>query len=193
MNDSQNYEKLIQKKTEGKILLSKTLLIILYSVIAIVCVLLIIFLGDANPLLFVLSAVLEWLLITFSWKLTQVEYEYAIFEGVFVLSKILGKLNRKDIFENDLSEATMVAPYSDQYKKDVEAKGIDRVIKSISSENAENIWFILFERENGEKTVVLFEADEKCLKLIRRRCPRAVARVKFKECENTTLTDESEE
>ena len=193
MNDSQNYEKLIQKKTEGKILLSKTLLIILYSVIAIVCVLLIIFLGDANPLLFVLAAVLEWLLITFSWKLTQVEYEYAIFEGVFVLSKILGKLNRKDIFENDLSEATMVAPYSDQYKKDVEAKGIDRVIKSISSENAENIWFILFERENGEKTVVLFEADEKCLKLIRRRCPRAVARVKLKECENTTLTDESEE
>lgn len=180
MNDSLTYEKLIQKKTEGKLLLSKILLITIYIVFAIACILLILFLGKANPLLFVLAALLEWILILFTWRLTQVEYEYTIIDGIFILSKILGKANRRDIFENKLSEATTVAPYSAQYKKDADAKKSERIIKAISSEKAENIWFILFEKESGETAIILFEADEKNLKLIRRSCPRAVAREKLK-------------
>ena len=192
MNDSQNYEKLIQKKTEGKLLLSKISLVILYVVFAVVCVLLIIFPGKANPLLFVLAALIEWILIKFTWRLTQIEYEYAIFDGIFVLSKILGKSSRRDIFESKLSEATKVAPYAEQYIIELNTKKVERIIKAISSENADNVWFILFEKENGDAAVILFEADEKSLKLIRRSCHRAVAREKLKATDTDIKTDESE-
>ena len=193
MNDSQNYEKLIQKKTEGKLLITKILLSIFYALFAIVCVLLIIFLGSANPLLFILAAIIEWLIIKFSWRLTQVEYEYAIFEGIFILSKILGRSSRRDIFENKLSEATLVAPYTEEYRSNAERKNIDRKITAISSETADNIWYILFEKENGENILILFEADEKSLKLIRRSCPRAVAREKLKSTNVSLENNESEE
>jgi uncharacterized protein YqeY len=193
MNDNRTYERLIKKKTEGKTLLSKILLIIFYVAFAAVCIPLIILIGKANPLLFVLGAIAEWLLIKFTWRLTEIEYEYSVFDGIFTISKILGKSSRRDIFENALSEAAIVAPYIDEYRKKAEEKSVTRTIKAISSESAENVWFILFEKENGENALILFEADEKSLRIIRTYCPRAVAREKLKSVSNEVNEVKKEE
>ena len=131
-------------------------------------------------------------MIKFTWRLTQIEYEYSIFEGTFFLSKILGKASRRDILENQLSEATKVAPYTEQYKNTIDFKRVKRTIKAISSDSAENVWFVLFEKESGENVLVLFEADEKSLRLIRRSCPRAVAREKIKNTDGDVKIHESE-
>jgi len=179
MNENQSYERLIKRKSEGKILLFKILLIAGYFLFAIVCSALIVFLADANIYLFILAAILDACFYFFTWKLVNVEYEYAFIGGSFYLSKIYGKSFRKELFESDLSLATAVAPYEGQYKKDIQNKDISKEFKAISSVKARDIWFMLFEKENGDRTVIIFEADERSLKLIRQGCPRAVAREKL--------------
>ena len=185
MNDSQSYERLTKKKTEGKLLLAKTGLIACYVLFAVIGVLLAILLADGHPALLLLVAVLDFCLWLFTWKLVNIEYEYAFICNTFYLSKIFAKSARKEIFECELSRAITVAPYSRQYKLDAERQAPQRIISALSSKKAEDVWFILFENERGMRTLVLFEADERSLKCLRHGCPRAVAREKLTKTQST--------
>ena len=186
MNDTQSYERLIKKKTEGKLLLAKIGLIACYTLFAIIGVLLAVLLADGHPALLLLVAVLDFCLWLFTWKLSNIEYEYAFISGTFYLSKIFGKANRREVFESELSRAVTVAPYSGQYKLDAEKQEPKRIIPAISSKKAEDVWFILFESEGGTRTLVLFEADERSLRCLRHGCPRAIAREKLTKTQPAT-------
>ncbi len=176
MNNIQSYEKLIKKKVAGKLLMSKIAFIAGYVLFAVIGVVLTVMLAGGNPALLVLVAALDLCFILVTWKLTQVEYEYAFMGGSLYLSKIFGKSARKDIFDCELSRAIKAAPFSGQYKKDVERQAPKKIYNAISSDKADDIWFILFENEAEQKTMVLIEADEHILKCLRQGCPRAVAR-----------------
>ncbi len=190
MNDTQSYECLVKKKTEGKLLLAKIGLIACYALFAIIGVLLAVLLAKGHPALLLLVAVLDFCLWLFTWKLVNVEYEYAFISGTFYLSKIFGKATRREVFESELSRAVTVAPYSGQYKLDAEKQAPKRIISAISSKKAEDIWFILFESEGGTRTLILFEADERSLKCLRHGCPRAVTREKLSKTQ--TVTEEND-
>lgn len=179
MNNSQSYEKLIKKKVAGKVLMSKIAFVAGYILFAVVGVVLTVMLAGGSPALLVLVAALDLCFILVTWKLTQVEYEYAFVSGSFYLSKIFGKSSRKEIFDCELSRAVMAAPFSGQYKKDAERQAPQRIYNAISSDKADDVWFILFENEAEQKTMVLIEADERILKCLRQGCPRAVAREKL--------------
>ena len=179
MNDSQSLERLVKKKTEGKLLLFKIALIAGYVLFAVVGVLLAILLADGNPTLLVLVAALDFCLYICTWRLSQIEYEYSVVSGTLYLAKIFGKSARREIFECELSRAKTVAPYSGQYKKDAEAAAPDKIYSVIPSKKTENLWFMLFESESEKKTMILFEADEQALRVLRHGCPRAVAREKL--------------
>ena len=179
MNNIQGYEKLIKKKVAGKLLMSKIAFITGYVLFAVIGILLTVIFAGGNPALLVLVAALDLCFVLVTWRLTQVEYEYAFMGGSFYLSKIFGKSARKDIFDCELSRAIKAAPFSGQYKKDAEREAPDKIYRAISAKDAADVWFIMFENETEQKTMVLIEADEGVLKCLRQGCPRAVAREKL--------------
>lgn len=186
MNDNQSYEKLIKPRTEGKLLLAKIALIASYILFAIIGVLLVVLLADGHPALILLVAVLDFCLWLVTHKLVKIEYEYTFISGSLYLAKILGKSMRRELFEEELSRAVQIAPYSGDNKTRLSHQKITQSFSAISSQKAENIWFMLFESEGGKKTLILFEADEHSLKYLRHAVPRAVARERLKVTQGNT-------
>ena len=186
MNDK-NYEKLVKQKTEGKILALKIALIFFYVIFAAVGFTLTILFAKANPALILLVGAIDSVIIFFSWRFTCIEYEYSILAGSLYVAKIYGKTNRKEIFEEELSRATTIAPYNEKYAPTADNAQADKVIYAISSMSAPHVWFAIFELEGAEKVTVFFEADERALKSLRNSNPRATAR------ENYVFSDSTEE
>ena len=174
MNDIQSYERIIKKHTEGRLLFAKIGLISAYVLFAVIGALLAILLADGHPALLALVAALDLCLFLTTWRLVNIEYEYAFLNGSFYLSKIFGKAARKELFECEISRAVTIAPYEGQYRSEAQ-----NVISAISSKKAPDVWFMLFEVESGTKTMIIFEADERSLKCLKHSNPRVVARQKL--------------
>ena len=189
MNDTQTYEKIVKRKIEGKLLFARIALIFAYALFAVVGVALAVALADGHPALILLVAVLDFCLWLLTNKLVKIEYEYSFVSGSLYLAKILGKSMRRELFEEELSRAVAIAPYSGQYRLDLEKRDIQKVYSAISSKKAADLWFILFEREGGACTLVIFEADERSLKHLRHAVPRAVARERLT---NTSTEDKKD-
>ena len=178
MNDSLNYEKAVKRKSEGGLLITKILLIASYVAFASVGGALVFLFADGHPVLLLLVALLDFCLWLLTHRLFEVEYEYAFLSGNFYLSKIMGRASRKELFEEEISRAVKVAPYSDRYTAELDGQNIEKTIFAVSSKRAEDVWFILFEGEEG-RSLIIFEADERALKCLRQSAPRAVAREKL--------------
>ena len=179
MNDTQNYEKTVKVKTEGKLLLAKAALIIAYVLFAAIGWILVFLLADGHPALILLVALLDFCLWLLTNKRVKLEYEYAFTAGNFYLAKIMGKSSRKELFEEEISRAVLIAPYNDKYMPEIEKHDIKKTYNAISSKKASDVWFILFEGEGGQGSLVLFEADERSLKCLRQGAPRAMCREKL--------------
>ena len=114
MNEIQSYERLIRRKVTGKYVWQRIGLIAVYGVwVSLWFVVAIRWILNAPLLAFALLSTV--LLIVFTWKLTLVEYEYAIVSGSFYLAQIYGKSRRKAILEAEISDAVLIAPYTEKY------------------------------------------------------------------------------
>ena len=176
MDDRLNYEKLVRRKSTGTVLLSKICLIVFYTLFAIIGFTLTILFAKANPAIILLIGAFDSIIIFFTWRLTCIEYEYSILSGVFYVAKIYGKANRKEIFEEELSRATTIAPYNDKYSSVADNAQANKIIYAISSKSADNVWFAIFESETSERVTVFFEADERAYRALRHANPRALPR-----------------
>lgn len=178
MNDIQTYEKMIKRKADAKLIAIKIALIAAYSLISALGVLLVIKIaGLSAPLLLVLFTLVA-LFAFFSWKYTNIEYEYSVIGNEFCLSKIYGKSIRKDIFECELSRAKIIAPYNGEHKEGADRCNPDKRFLAIASKASENVWYVIFEEESGRTLLVFFEADDRAIKIMRHANPRATVRVK---------------
>ena len=176
MNDNLNYEKIVKKHIRGGLLLLRISLIAAYVIFAAIGFTLTFLLAKGSPALILLVGALDSVLILLTWKFTNVEFEYAVLSGYFFVSKIYGKSRRKELFEEDLSRAVMIAPYNEKYAKNANESKPDKIIEAISSQDAENVWFALFESTEKERVLIFFEADQRALKAFRHANPRCVAR-----------------
>ena len=190
MNNTQNYEKIITPKSEGRLFLAKILLIISYVLFAAIGLILVFLLADGHPALILLVGLLDFCLWLLTHRLVKIEYEYTFASGNFYLAKILGKASRKELFEEEISKAIMIAPYIDKYIQELERHDLKKTYKAISSKKASDVWFILFECDGGSKSLVIFEADERSLKCLRNSAPRAVSREKL--TKTISATEETE-
>lgn len=186
MNDIQSYEKIIKRRVSDKLLFARIGLIFSYILFAVIGVLLSILIADGHPALLLLVVILDFCLFLTTWRLVNIEYEYAFTSGSFYLSKILGKSTRREIFESEISRAVTIAPYEGHYKLDAQRQEPQKIICAISSKKAADIWFMLFEGESGIKSMIIFEADERALKCLKHYNPRAIAREKLTQGQHTT-------
>ena len=175
MSELQSYEKILKRKNEGAHrwkLIGWLFGYLNWVLIGSLCMAK---LGMSAPILIllVLSTVI---LIRCTWKYTQVEWEYTLLDGILILDKIYGKKTRRSVFEGELKQAVLIAPYTEDFMRKAEEKlSVKKTIDATASEDTEDGWFLLFEEE-GDGLIVLLEADETMVRIFRQYNARATAR-----------------
>ncbi len=155
------YEYVVAQKNEGKWKLKRLGLIFLYAAFVFAWF---IFGAVSNmwPLLALIPVTL-WMLIFFTWRYVNVEYEYSMFSGNVIISNIYGGRSRKKIVEFKIKDCSLIAPVSSHALKAEEYEP-KKVYNALSSARAEDAYFALFEID-GKKCIAYFEATERSLKI----------------------------
>ena len=120
-----------------------------------------------------LSLVSLLILIFFTWRYVKVEYEISVHMGQLNVAAIYGGLTRKELFNCRVKDMMTIAPYATEAQK-AEADGFaaDRRLVMLSGTDEtvggeKQIWYAIYAPENGEKTVLLFDTEEKLRKLLK--------------------------
>ena len=165
MSEFSTYEYVVSQKIEGKWRLKKIGMIFLY-VCFVIAWFVFGFVSHLFPLLALMPVTL-WMLVFFTWRYVNVEYEYSMTSGEVIFSNIYGNRSRKKIVEFRLKDCSLIAPVATHEHKarDYEPQNVYYAVSSVNS-TAKNAYFALFEKD-GVKCVVYFEATEKALKICR--------------------------
>jgi hypothetical protein len=104
-------------------------------------------------------------------KTRSIEYEYAVTNGELDIDKIIAKGKRKRVFSANCKDFDIIARISNE--KFNEVKNISNRIEAISSKDSPDIYFFTVHYK-GEKTLVLFEPDERMIKSFKVYIPKKV-------------------
>lgn len=179
MNEFLTYEFAVHQRNEGKWILARIGMVTLYVVFVLFTFGLGISFNILPPL--ALVPVFTWMLVFFTWRYVDVEYEYSITSGELTFSKIYGNRSRRTCLRVLLRDAVRIAPLGDEREaaRATEYRP-EREFSAISSLRAPDIYFILFEyggKEDGKQTkrraIFYFEATQKALQICRFYNPSA--------------------
>lgn len=167
------YEKVIKGQNTGKVLLSKIIIIAVYAISVASLILSALFNATTPALAVVLIAALSIALYIIFPKISP-EYEYCISETAITLAKIYGKSRRKEIFEAPSNTILFIAPKNEvNTKKALDYRPTEQY--DIYTSNTQcGIWLAVFENENEEKTLFVFEAEDSVAKILRVLRPSAM-------------------
>ena len=118
------------------------------------------------PLLALIPVTL-WMLVFFTWRLTQVAYEYSFFGGTLKVSRILGERSRRNLAEIKISSLSAVYPCNGEYDLEIRSFSADKVIFAASSKDAPGLMAALWKEEDGQKRILYFEMDDKAQRILR--------------------------
>lgn len=109
-----------------------------------------------------------WIFVFLTWRYTQVEYEYSLFAGKLVVTKILGRRTRKKLAEVNIRDLAAVFPYENVNVARAENWGAKISIYAASSLSAPSLYLALWQdEESAKKYLLCFEPDEKTLKIMK--------------------------
>ena len=119
------------------------------------------------PLLALIPVTL-WMIVFFTWRLTQVEYEYSLFAGEMTVCRVLGGRSRKTLAKVKLRELCDVYACSDDAGAErIDAFAADRTIFAASSTQSPTLCAAMWTDEAGTKTTLFFDCNEKAVKILR--------------------------
>ena len=167
------YEFVVAQKAEGRFLRRRILFVLMYMLYVATFLGIGIITRIGIPLV-ALVPVTTWILIFFTWRYVQVEYEYSMTSGILVFTEIYGGRSRKKMMEVHIKDAAAILPMSDP-RTEVE---IDRfepeiVYSAIPSTHAEDTYVMLFEDRNeqvkgkGKHKAFTFVATTQALKIMK--------------------------
>ena len=165
-SNSTPYEYTVAEQTGKALIFKRVTLIAIYILWAVAWLILGISLRIIAPLLAFIPLTL-WMLIFFTWRYTQVEYEYSFFAGVLTVSRVLGGRSRRKLTEVSLRDLASVRPCNDENAAHIDAFGAEHTVFAASSSEAEGLYAALWSDEESGKQVLYFEPTEKALKIIR--------------------------
>ena len=108
-----------------------------------------------------------WVIVFFTWRFTQVEYEYSYFTGVLTVTKILGSRSRKELAKVTIREISAIYPCNETYAARIDAFGEEKTVFAASSEQSPDLYAALWTDENGVKHALYFEPNEKALRILK--------------------------
>ena len=160
MGDFESYEIVIKPKKDAKNKLMRAFLILFYVAFVVGCLILG-FVTAFIPLLALVPLVL-WMIIFFTWRFVNVEYEYAMESGVITFTKIYNNRTRKTALAFDIRSAEHIVSATDT---DLQKRIVDydprREYFFAASKNDVNACTALFQDEDGNKCAVTFVADDR--------------------------------
>ena len=169
------YEYTVAEKKTPQLLFKKITLIALY----VLWVAALLFVGFGFELIVPFLALVPlslWMLVFFTWRLVQVEYEYSFFAGTLTVSRVLGGRSRRVLAEVTLKSLSEVLPYEDDYVPKIEAFGAERTVFAASDESADGIYALLWNDEERGRMALFLELNEKAVKILRYYNASAMAR-----------------
>ena len=104
-----------------------------------------------------------WILVFFTWRYTQVAYEYSFIGGVMKVNRLLGERSRRTIAEINIRDLDSV---SRCHGEDINAFEADRKIFAASASDAERLVSAVWTDENNQKSILFFEPDEKAIRIL---------------------------
>ena len=163
MSEFSTYEYAVSEKKTVKLLLKKLCLLFIYFLF-VVAWFIFGFVSKFFPLLALMPVTL-WMLVFFTWRYVNVEYEYSMTSGDITFSKIYGNRQRKKVIEFKIKDCTLIAPFD---KSEAKARDYspEKVYYMLSDINAPSAYVALLEKD-GKHIAVCFEATEKALKICR--------------------------
>ena len=108
-----------------------------------------------------------WMLVFFTWKYTNVAYEYSFGGGNLTVNRLFGEKTRKKIIEVQIRDLTHVYSYDTDCQKKIKDFDADTEIMAASSMDAERLIAIFWTNEDNKKFVLYFEADEKAMRILK--------------------------
>lgn len=171
MNEFNTYEFVVARAKTGKYRAFRILAVVCYVLFFLICAGTLLWMN--LPWFIALLPLVEWMVVFFTWRYLDVEYEYSMTSGVMTFSHIYGRRSRKVKLELTLKSCQEIAPLSDEAFARLEQRGIAREYRFLSADDAPEIYYALFE-EDEELSVVLFEPTQKALSILRFYNPMTV-------------------
>lgn len=165
-SNSAPYEYTVAEQKSKALLFKRVTLIAIYVLWAAAWLILGIAVRIIAPLLAFIPLTL-WILVFFTWRRTQVEYEYSFFAGALSVSRVLGGRSRRLLIEVSIRDLASVYPCDQEYAAHIDAYGAERIVFAASSSESEKLYAALWNDEDSGKHVLYFEPDEKAIKIIR--------------------------
>ena len=163
------FEYIIKQKSEGKVLLKKILLVILYAAISIL--LTGIMLAYASIAVFVpmivfivaLTAALAFV----TWRFVSIEYEITIGGGDMIITKIYGKSIRKTLLNIDVNSFSEIGVYDDDAYEEISKLSIQENLLCLSSLSAPDVYYGIYEK-GQDRCIIYFDAPERAVGLLKK-------------------------
>lgn len=115
-----------------------------------------------------LSLVSLLILIFFTWRYAKVEYEVTVHMGQLGVAIIYGGLTRKDLLSCRVQDLKIIAPYeTDAQKADADSFEAEKRYVMVSGASDKLVWYAIYAPESGEKTVLVFDTEEKLRKMLK--------------------------
>lgn len=167
-DDERSVAKSILPKIEGRLKIRRMLMILLYvAYIALWIVALAVFQTFAVYLA-ALSVVTLCILIFFTWRFAKIEYELVIHMGELKFATIYGGLTRgKELFSCHIRDLSVIAPYTGAAKEEADSCGASKTLIFVSDIDSADNYYVISETPDGEKTLVIFETEEKSRKMLK--------------------------
>ncbi len=164
-DDERSVAMSILPKPDRKIRMRKLLFILLYvGYVALWGILLVV--TRAVPL-GALTLVTLLILIFFTWRFVKLEYELTIHMGQLGFAAIYGGLNRKELFSCPIRDLKVIAPYDEKGRAAAEAYGAEKTDVYVADIDSPENYYAIYEPENGPKTLLIFETEEKSRKMLK--------------------------
>ncbi len=173
MNEFLTYEYSVEPQ-KAKMRKKKLIFAAAYVLYTLTLLVLVLTVGMLFLPLFALVPLTLLIIIFFTWRYTQPEYEYSMTSGIITFAVIYGGRSRKKVFEATIKEMEAIAPLSSVNSQKIDDYKPERVYEGASSHDSPDTYFALFENENGERCVYYFEATGRALKILRHYNPRTV-------------------
>ncbi len=159
------YEYVIAEKKTASVKIKRVALILLYVAWAVGLLVGGAMLRLIAPLLCFIPLTL-WILVFFTWRYTQVEYEFSFFSGELTVSRVLGGRSRKEMAKILIRELAAVVPAEEPYTERINTFGADKEIFAASHTDSPTLYAAMWKEESGTKKLLWFEPDEKAIKLL---------------------------
>jgi len=172
-----SYEYIIKRKTEGKVLLKKIGVGLLYLAFALVLLILINYLSPKElyiPLILI-SLALTALLIFATWRFTCVEYEVVLGGGDLMITVIYGKGFTKKLLNVPINSILELGEYDDAAYEAVSKLSLQKNYICMSSLSAPDIYYAVFD-EDKDRCILYFDAPERAVEILKRQNSAAFRR-----------------